>query len=252
MAEAVNKITLSRMLDIMAQLYPEHYSFYPKAWYLPQQFVELCDYASKQQRYTSKKCIFIVKPDDGTQGEGIYLITDPYQYQFNGRNYIVQEYIAKPLLLEGLKFDFRIYVVLMQLKPLQIYICREGLARLCTVPYNTPTATNLHESYMHLTNYSLNKHSRSYEHTTAEDSGSKRTISSVLQQLKGQGYDVRKIWKDVEEMVVKTLVAISPVIKVEMHNESAVQKLLPRCFQVFVVCLFYYVFKIGTKNFTVH
>lgn len=114
------------MLDAMAQLYPEQYSFYPRAWYLPQQFVELCEYASRQHRHNGKKTVFIVKPDDGTQGEGIYLLTDPYQYQFNGRNYIVQEYIANPLLLDGLKFDLRVYVVLTQLKPLTIYMCRWG------------------------------------------------------------------------------------------------------------------------------
>jgi len=37
------------------------------------------------------------------------------------------------------------------------WLCREGLARFATVPYVAPSAANLDQPYMHLTNYSLNK-----------------------------------------------------------------------------------------------
>ena len=84
--------------------------------------------------------MYIVKPDEGSQGDGIYIIQDPRDYLFMGNKcHIVQEYLAKPLLLENLKFDFRVYVVVASIEPLEIYICKEGLARFCTVPYQTPT-----------------------------------------------------------------------------------------------------------------
>jgi hypothetical protein len=37
------------------------------------------------------------------------------------------------------------------------WLCREGLARFATVPYASPSAANLDQQFMHLTNYSLNK-----------------------------------------------------------------------------------------------
>ena len=48
---------------------------------------------------------------------------------------VVQEYIDKPLLLDGKKFDLRIYVLLLCADPLEIYVFAEGLVRLATNNY---------------------------------------------------------------------------------------------------------------------
>jgi hypothetical protein len=47
---------------------------------------------------------------------------------------VVQQYIDNPLLVEGFKFDLRIYVIVMGINEgeMQAYIADEGLARFCT------------------------------------------------------------------------------------------------------------------------
>jgi hypothetical protein len=50
----------------------------------------------------------------------------------------------------------------MDVDPIQAYVCDEGLARFCTSPYEAPTKANFKKSYMHLTNYSINKSSSDY------------------------------------------------------------------------------------------
>ncbi len=69
----------------------------------------------------------------------------------------------------------------------QIHIYNDGLARFCTVPYEAPTNKNIHKTYMHLTNYSLNKRSETYKHTETDYDGSKRTVSSVIKTLEEMG-----------------------------------------------------------------
>ncbi len=70
---------------------------------------------------------------------------------------IVQPYIAHPLLIDGFKFDLRVYVLVLCVDPLRVLVYKEGLVRLCTVPYAAPTAANKDCSYMHITNYAINK-----------------------------------------------------------------------------------------------
>lgn len=68
----------------------------------------------------------------------------------------------KPYLIDGYKFDLRLYVMLCGVNPLRIFIYKEGLARFATVPYESPTPTNLENLFMHLTNYAINKESQDF------------------------------------------------------------------------------------------
>lgn len=72
-------------------------------------------------------------------------------------NCVAQAYIANPLLLDGYKFDLRIYVLVASVDPLRIFLYDEGLARLATDKYVEPSGANLRKGTMHLTNYAVNK-----------------------------------------------------------------------------------------------
>jgi tubulin polyglutamylase TTLL6/13 len=60
------------------------------------------------------------------------------------------------MLIDGLKFDLRIYILLYSVDPIRIYYFDEGLARFATEPYKMPNKKNLNNFYMHLTNYAIN------------------------------------------------------------------------------------------------
>ena len=53
------------------------------------------------------------------------------------RNYLVSEYIQRPHLLDGYKYDLRIYILIPSYDPLRIYIFDDGLARFATEKYDT-------------------------------------------------------------------------------------------------------------------
>lgn len=51
---------------------------------------------------------------------------------------------------------------------------------------------------MHLTNYSINKFSENFTVDEKEfKTGSKRTISSVMERIREMGYDVDQLWKEI-------------------------------------------------------
>ena len=66
---------------------------------------------------------------------------------------------------------------------------------------------------MHLTNYSVNKHNEYYDRGAALDSGSKRSIKAFNDYLRRNDYDVSLLWKNISEMLVKTLLVAEPHIQ---------------------------------------
>ena len=96
----------------------------------------------------------------------------------------MQQYIKKPLLIDGLKFDCRLYVLVLSVDPLRIYLFKEGLARFSTDQYQAPCKKNLGNLFMHLTNYSINAKNKGVfqfnKGLEEVDSGHKRTFTSIL------------------------------------------------------------------------
>ena len=91
-----------------------------------------CDDASER---SGRPPTYIVKPSGGSQGTGIYLIRQADQLQAT-HNAVVQEYVETPLLLEGLKFDLRLYCLVLSVQPLTAYLYKGGMARYDTRPSN--------------------------------------------------------------------------------------------------------------------
>ena len=164
----------------------------------------------------------IVKPEGGSQGKGIFITQTLEDIPRAGKAAVVQNYIADPLLLGGLKFDLRVYVVVVGLGAQQrIVIVQEGLARFCTKQYTQPEGTICESDYSrdalraHLTNVAANKGSEDYDPNVA-----KRTLGDVLQQLtevglKGElGFEFSEaaFWKELEEIVCGWFICMSPVL----------------------------------------
>ncbi|KAM3620182.1 uncharacterized protein V6R79_019429 [Siganus canaliculatus] len=208
MGEICRKDCLARNMSKMIKCQPQEYSFIPKTWIFPAEYTQFQNYV-KELRRKRKQKTFIVKPANGAMGHGISLIRNceklPAQEHF-----IVQEYLDKPFLMEGYKFDLRIYILVTSCDPLRIFLYNDGLVRMGTEKYHAPNEANLSQLYMHLTNYSVNKHNENFERDETVDKGSKRSISWFTEFLRTNDYDVAKFWGDVSELVVKTLIVAEP------------------------------------------
>ena len=70
---------------------------------------------------------------------------------------VVQEYLPTPLLLDGLKFDLRLYVIVTCASPLRAFLSTRGVARLATHEWQPVSADNQHDQLMHLSNSTINE-----------------------------------------------------------------------------------------------
>ncbi|KAF2981341.1 hypothetical protein EK904_003798, partial [Melospiza melodia maxima] len=197
MIELCRKDLLARNLNRMLRLFPKEYNIFPRTWCLPAESMR-------------KARTYICKPDNSCQGRGIFITHHPEEIK-HGERMICQQYISEPFLIDGFKFDMRIYVLVTSCDPLKIFLYKEGLARFATMRYIDNSTRNLGDICMHLTNYAINKHNENFN--TDDMVGSKRKLSTLNAWMAKHNYDTSKLWADIDDIVIKTLISAHPVLK---------------------------------------
>ncbi|XP_013924705.1 PREDICTED: tubulin polyglutamylase TTLL13-like isoform X4 [Thamnophis sirtalis] len=183
MAEICRKDLLARNLNRMLRLFPKEYCIFPRTWCLPADYGDFQAYGRMRKNRT-----YICKPDSGCQGRGIFITRNPKEIK-HGEHMICQQYITK------------------------IFVYEEGLARFATMRYIEPNSSNLDDICMHLTNYAINKHNENF--VRDDNMGSKRKLSTLNTWMREHSYDTAELWRDIEDIIIKTLIAAHPVLK---HN----------------------------------
>ncbi len=201
------KNNLGKNLMRMRKEFPKDYNFFPPTWLLPVEQSEFRNELAQGKGHT-----YIFKPEALSQGKGIFLSKSLDGVDLNA-HYVVQRYLSKPYLIEGLKFDLRIYVLVYGCDPLRIYIFKEGLNRLATEEYQAPTRDNIDNVYMHLTNYAINKNSENFVFNTDEDKadvGNKRSLDFTWRYIDAHGGNSKLLQRKIRRSIVKTLCSVQP------------------------------------------
>ncbi|KAI7792587.1 tubulin polyglutamylase ttll6 [Triplophysa rosa] len=209
MNEICRKDLLARNMNRMLKLFPKEYNILPRTWCLPADYSDFLAYTRAKKHKT-----YICKPDSGCQGRGIYLTKS--SKDIRPEHMICQVYISKPFIFDGFKFDLRIYVLVTNCDPFRVFMYNEGLVRFCTTQYTDPNGSNLEDVCMHLTNYAINKHSENF--VRDEDTGSKRKLSTFKKHMEALNYDTEKMWTDIDDVIIKTLISAHPILKHNYHT----------------------------------
>ncbi|GBE59190.1 tubulin-tyrosine ligase family protein [Babesia ovata] len=170
----------------------------------------------------------ILKPSAGSMGNGIKVVTSPEripQTIARGDNYICQVYIARPMLLNGRKFDFRLYVVITNIGGgFHALLSTLGIARVCIHPYQLPDSYNCNDKFMHLTNYSINRHHARFQRSADVDdnAGHKRTLRSVLDTLsKTHGINSNDVWEQMVTVSESAVSTLYPTVQLNADHTDA-------------------------------
>lgn len=244
------KDLLSKNVSRMRRQWPKDYNIAPTGFVMPEDFQ-----AWVTAREQAPEALWIWKPINSSCGRGIHLLssavpanTDRKLAQKTG---IVQRYLDRPLLIDGFKFDLRLYVVVTSFDPLKVYLNEEGLVRLATERYSCSRDTLNHRT-MHLTNYSVNKHAKGYaknldglspERSTRQgaadapvvcgeegeeeeakevavggEPSSKWSLKQLREHFMVAGLDYAGLMKRIKDLVIKTLIAAEPSIASAWHQ----------------------------------
>eukprot|EP01083_Nonionella_stella_P223413 796242_1 len=161
-----------------------------------------------------------------SQGKGIFLFQklsqisewrNDYRWKPDNpqaENYIVQEYISKPLLVGGKKFDLRIFVLVTSFSPLTVYLYRSGFARFSSSQYSAD-AQHFGNDYIHLTNFAVQKSAPHYCQAT----GAKWDLRQLKLYLMGKygPETVNRVFYDMQLCIIRSLLSVQKVMINDKH-----------------------------------
>jgi len=188
----------------------------PRSFVLPRDAKE---WRSERERHPNG--VYILKPPASSRGRGIRVIRQPSDVTVSeNKKTLVQRYIQDPHLLDGYKYDLRVYVAVTSIDPLRVFAYREGLVRLATEKY-VDGGKDLSKRCMHLTNYSVNSKRSKFtmgEKAVGEDDiGFKRSLTSLKRRFENDGLDFDAVWRGIKDIVTKTLVCAEGAMNVQSN-----------------------------------
>lgn len=87
------------------------------------------------ERERDPTALWILKPVAASCGRGIKIVNSTQRVS-RKEGMLACKYIANPHLLNGLKYDLRVYVLVTSFNPLRIYMYNDGLVRFATEKYS--------------------------------------------------------------------------------------------------------------------
>lgn len=233
--EACNTFRKDTMADLISKKYQENpyrFNFSPQSWILPEQLELYKSYCGE-----NPNGCYIAKPNDEQRGEGIFVTSQPEIDIPEDYEGVVQVYINNPSLMEGYKWDMRIYVLIDSLDPLKMYLYDEGLLRLATMKYKKASKLTKASTFMHLTNYSLNKFNdnskyvlscESLEPEASHETSILRSVKYFKWWLEQElAVDSAHVWKEIGEVCAKAIEASHEKMLADWKNAGE-----PNCCQI--------------------
>jgi hypothetical protein len=207
------KVSFTYLMKQISDFFPSLYTFYPQSFNLPMELE-----AFERARAGSDRT-FIIKPDTGSLGQGIEFVEPGQPFNCPSALNVAQEYIES-YLIDNRKFDLRVYCLVASLRPLRIYVYRDGVARFCAEEAGSKSP------FARITNVGLNK-----EHEDVVMGDISQLISDVFARLEREGVDTDAIWTRIDEVVVLSI--FSGVTRLQ-HSEKAMglHTTYARCFQL--------------------
>ena len=131
----------------MKELFYYDYNYMPETYVYPEQNILI---HNKFKNYKiDLKDLWLVKPSNKCSGQGIIILNSLDDISL--KEYVLTKYITNVNLINGKKYDLRLYVLISGLKPLRIYFYKEGFARIAAEKYNLEERS-IKNKFVHFTN----------------------------------------------------------------------------------------------------
>lgn len=171
------------------------YDFFPRSFMMPDDHDELVAAAAEEPG-----ALWIQKPKWLSRGRGVELVKD-LDHVPRGPEWMVQEYLAWPHLLDERKYSLRFYVLIASLDPLVVFVHEDGFCKFASRPFRLD-AEGLADRFAHLTNPDVLR-----DDPTTPVSGRNLTHAQYRQRLRDAGHDDARLFREIHRILALTVIA---------------------------------------------
>ncbi|KRX02782.1 hypothetical protein PPERSA_02272 [Pseudocohnilembus persalinus] len=213
---------LWRHLSKVKRKYPKDYNFVPNTYILSSSAD--WDKFLNQKEMAQKNHLWIMKPCGSAQGKGIKILNKNSKVKQDA-DCLICEYVANPHLIDGLKYDLRIYVLVTSYNPLRVYIFEEGLVRFASEKY-TNNLSQLKTKYVHLTNYAVNKMNARFlknQDPDKDNVGNKWSIRAYKQWFEDNNLDHKTMFQQMHTCISCEPYMSDMFLQSQEHRKNCVE-----------------------------
>ena len=188
----------------MKKKFPKDFTYIPKTYLYPENKTKIIE---KFQNYKiNSENLWLIKPQTGSLGKGIYIFQN---LKKTPEKFLLTKYINHPHLINGYKYDFRVYALITGVAPLKLYFYKEGMVRFASKKYSLEK-NDLKDSYRHLTNIFINKQNKNYISADEVDTeeGYKWSLTAYKNYCEKNNISYKKIRKQMSDIIIKSFITV--------------------------------------------
>ena len=187
------------------KIFAEDYNYMPKTYLYPDD-KELIE--NKFHNYSfNLNDLWLIKPPNRANGDGLTIL-DSLE-NVNYKEYLITKYITNINLINGKKYDLRLYVLISGIKPLRIYLYKEGLVRISTEKYKLDI-NSVKNKFMHFTNTAINRHNKNFVSPKNSNDKTANTWNLFMYKnyLKKINIKWTKIHNKIVDIIIKAIISV--------------------------------------------
>lgn len=240
------KDLLWRNFSRMRSKFPKDFVITPISYLIQEEYE-----AFLAERERDSNALWILKPVAASCGRGIKIINSTQRIN-KREGYLAAKYIDNPHLINGLKYDMRVYALVTSFCPLRVYMYNDGLVRFATEKYSNDPR-KLQKKFVHLTNFSINKKNSNFVKNTDkygealarskqngtqidedqmefDQNSSKWDFKMLRNAYENKGINYEYVIAQFKDLIVKTLLCVEPIITQNLQKNPTSRV---NCFELY-------------------
>lgn len=219
MREVADKSKFAAYVKRQHRLQGDAFDFHPPTFRMP---FDKAAWLREAEAHPEK--LWLLKPSISCCGQNIRLIDGPDDptYPEDEGNWILQEFVHPPLLVDGHKVVLRLFAIVTSMSPLRVYLYPDGDVFYSHAPYTTDPAKRHKRGYF-ISDYFFTLKQRDYFTTTNELFDHLRRFGGEIDPAagEGKGIDTDQIYRDVRDAIVRGLQVSEPQYRMAQDETIA-------------------------------